>query len=58
MEILQTLFGYIGDATWGWSLIPFLVVLGIIFTLISRFVQFEFFGRMWRVLTPKGQPPH
>lgn len=56
MELLETLFGYIGDVTWGWSLIPFLVILGIFFTLISGLVQFQFFGRMFRVFTAGGQP--
>lgn len=54
MTQLQTLFGWIGDATWGWALIPFLVVLGGAFTLISGFVQLRFFGRMWGVLFDGG----
>ncbi len=53
MENLETVFGWIGDATWGWALIPFLVVLGVSFTLISGLVQFQFFGRMFRVLFPE-----
>lgn len=55
MEFLQSFFGVIGDLTWGWSLIPFLVVMGLFFTLASRFVQFEFFGRMFRVLKGKDK---
>ena len=51
MEILHSVFGVIGDLTWGWSLVPFLVVLGIFHTLTSGFVQLEFFKRMFRVLT-------
>ncbi|MCG8510026.1 MAG: alanine:cation symporter family protein [Rhodospirillales bacterium] len=50
MGYLESFFGVIGDLTWGWSLIPFLVILGIFHTLTSRFVQFEFFKRMFRVL--------
>ncbi|MBB4265978.1 alanine/glycine:cation symporter family protein [Roseospira visakhapatnamensis] len=50
MDVVEGIFALIGDLTWGWSLIPFLVVLGIFFTLISKLVQFEFFGRMFRVL--------
>ncbi|NJN46342.1 MAG: alanine:cation symporter family protein, partial [Candidatus Competibacteraceae bacterium] len=42
-----------GDATWGWALIPFLVVLGVFFTLASGFVQFQFFKRMFNVLIGK-----
>ncbi|SON54949.1 Amino-acid carrier protein AlsT [Hartmannibacter diazotrophicus] len=53
MAFLEQIFNAIGDLTWGWSLIPFLVVLGIFFTLISGLVQFEFFGRMFRVLFPQ-----
>src|SRR5918996_4264776 len=55
MEFLNAIFNAIGDATWGWSLIPFLVVLGVFFTLASGLVQFQFFGRMFRVLFPGGQ---
>ena len=56
MEFLEQLFGYIGDFTWGWSLIPFLVVLGVMFTLVSGLVQFRFFGRMFGVLKPSTDP--
>ena len=56
MAFLENIFNGISDATWGWALIPFLVVLGVFFTLASGFVQFRFFGRMFRVLFP-GQLP-
>ncbi|MCG8545374.1 MAG: alanine:cation symporter family protein [Alphaproteobacteria bacterium] len=56
MEIVEGLFTAISDFTWGWSLIPFLVVLGVFFTLASGLVQFRFFGRMFQVLFPGGQP--
>jgi AGCS family alanine or glycine:cation symporter len=55
MEFLYAIFGAIEDATWGWSLIPFLVVIGVFFTVASGWVQFGFFGRMFRVLFPGGQ---
>lgn len=55
MELLESFFGVIGDLTWGWALIPFLVVLGLFFTLTTGFVQFTFFGRMFRVLLNKNQ---
>lgn len=55
MESLQTLFGYVDSLTWGWSLIPILVVFGVFITIMSGFVQVEFFGRMFRVLLPKYQ---
>ena len=57
MGYLESIFSFIGDATWGWALIPFLVVIGVFFTLASGFVQFQFFGRMFRVLFPGGQQP-
>ena len=50
MAFLESVFGLIGDLTWGWSLIPFLVILGLFFTLLTGFVQFQFFKRMWSVL--------
>ncbi len=40
----------------GVALIPFLVVLGLFFTLVTGFVQFTFFGRMFHVLLNKNQP--
>ncbi len=55
MELIEAIFEAIGEGTWGWALIPFLVVLGCFFTLASGFVQFRFFRRMFRVLFPGGQ---
>ncbi len=55
MQLIESFFGVIGDLTWGWSLIPFLVILGLFFTLATGFVQFSFFGRMFRVLLNKNQ---
>lgn len=50
MEFIEGVFGVIGDLTWGWSLIPILVVLGVFITVLTGFVQVEYFGRMFRVL--------
>lgn len=50
MGFLDTIFNAINDLTWGWALIPFLVVLGVFFTIASDFVQFRFFKRMFNVL--------
>lgn len=50
MEYIQSFFGLIDSLTWGWALIPILVVFGVFITIMSGFVQFEFFGRMFRVL--------
>ena len=52
MGFIEAVFGAIGDGTWGWSLIPFLVVLGCFFTIASGFVQFRFFRRMFAILFP------
>lgn len=45
-------FGVINDLTWGWALVPFLVILGLLFTIASGFVQFRFFFRMFRIFSP------
>ncbi|MBO0344491.1 alanine/glycine:cation symporter family protein [Roseibium limicola] len=50
MDFLNSIFNLINDLTWGWALVPFLVVLGVFFTIASGFVQFRYFGRMFRVL--------
>ncbi|MCE0495226.1 alanine/glycine:cation symporter family protein [Vibrio salinus] len=55
MEFLESFFGVIGDLTWGWSLVPFLVIFGLFFTVVTDFVQFRFFKRMFSVLFQKNQ---
>lgn len=55
MEYLKTLFSYVDGLTWGWSLIPILVVFGVFITIMSDFVQLRFFGRMFRVLSGQNQ---
>ena len=55
MEIIESIFAVIGDLTWGWALVPFLVVIGLFFTVASGFVQFTYFKRMFRVLLGKNQ---
>ena len=54
MDLLRQIFGLIEEFTWGWSLIPILVIFGGFITVMSGFVQFEFFGRMFRVLSSKN----
>jgi len=54
MQALEQVFGVIGDLTWGWSLVPILVIFGTFITVATGFVQFRFFGRMFRVLTRGG----
>lgn len=51
MAVLERFFGLIGDLTWGWSLIPLLVIFGLFITMLTGFVQFQFFRRMFGVLT-------
>ncbi|RUR02004.1 alanine:cation symporter family protein [Labedella endophytica] len=48
--LLQDFFLQIDAFTWGWALIPMLVVFGIIFTVSTKFIQLRYFGRMWRVI--------
>ncbi|MFS4438369.1 alanine/glycine:cation symporter family protein [Paracoccaceae bacterium GXU_MW_L88] len=55
MQFLETFFGWMGNATWGFALIPFLVVIGGFFTLSTNFVQIRFFKRMFRALSGKYQ---
>lgn len=55
MGPIESFFGLIGDLTWGWSLIPLLVIFGIFITALTGFVQFRFFKRMFRVLSSKNQ---
>lgn len=50
MGFLDSIFAVINDLTWGWALVPFLVVLGCFFTIASGFVQIRFFKRMFGVL--------
>ena len=55
MEMIESIFAVIGDLTWGWALVPFLVVIGLFFTVATGFVQFTYFKRMFRVLRGKNQ---
>ncbi|KEA62684.1 Sodium/alanine symporter [Marinobacterium lacunae] len=42
---------FLNDILWGKVLIALLITVGIGFTLASRFVQFRYFGRMFRILS-------
>ena len=55
MAFLESIFGIINDLTWGWALIPILIVLGIFITALTGFVQLRYFKRMFRVLSSKNQ---
>ncbi|MBR9828796.1 MAG: alanine:cation symporter family protein, partial [Oceanospirillales bacterium] len=41
---------FLNDILWGKVLIALLITIGIGFTVASRFVQFRYFGRMFRIL--------
>lgn len=55
MDTLVDLFTTINDITWGWSLVPLLIIFGLFFTIASGFVQFTFFTRMFKVLVPNKE---
>lgn len=55
MSFIENIFNAIGDFTWGWSLIPILVIFGVFFTLASGFVQITYFKRMFNVFRPSTQ---
>ena len=55
MQFIESFFAVIGDLTWGWALIPILVVLGVFITLLTGFVQLRYFKRMFRVLSSSNQ---
>lgn len=50
MEFITRIFTTLEDLTWGWSLIPILVIFGLFMTVVTGFVQVRYFGRMFRVL--------
>ena len=55
MAFLESIFGVINDLTWGWALIPILVVLGIFVTALTGFVQIRYFLRMFKVLSGQNE---
>lgn len=55
MAFLESFFGLIGDLTWGWALVPLLVVFGVFITALTGFAQIRFFKRMFRVLSSNNQ---
>ena len=53
METVNLIFNFINTLTWGWSLIPMLVIFGVLFTIVGGFAQFGYFKRMFRILFEK-----
>lgn len=49
MELIQAFFGELGDLTWGWSLVPMLIIFGLLFTVVGNFAQVKYFKRMFSV---------
>ncbi len=49
MEYIHLFFSTIDSLTWGWSLIPMLIVFGALFTVVGGFAQFRYFKRMFNV---------
>ena len=41
---------FLNDLLWSYVLVVVLIVLGVLFTVVSRFVQFRYFGRMFGIL--------
>ena len=50
MELLNNLVGIVNELLWSKVLIIMLITLGIYFTFRTKFVQFRFFGEMFRLL--------
>lgn len=38
MDLVRSFFSLVEDVTWGWALIPILVVFGVFITVMSGFV--------------------
>ncbi|HSP31972.1 MAG TPA: alanine/glycine:cation symporter family protein, partial [Halomonas sp.] len=55
MAFIENFFGVLEFLTWGWALIPLLVIFGLFITLMTGFVQFRFFRRMFRVLSSQSE---
>lgn len=49
MELIQAFFSKVGDLTWGWSLVPMLIIFGLLFTIVGNFAQIRYFKRMFSV---------
>lgn len=55
MDYITKMFSLLEYFTWGWSLIPILIVFGVFLTVTTGFIQFRFFKRMFRVLRLNDQ---
>lgn len=44
---IDRITGSVGGVIWGWPMVGFVMLAGIIFTIAFRFIQFRAFGRGW-----------
>lgn len=51
---LDTGVGFLNDIVWTYILIAVLIILGLYFSIKSNFVQFRYFGEMFRILGDKA----
>lgn len=49
-DLLNNLVGFINDFLWSYILIGMLILLGIYFSIKTNFVQFRYFGEMFKLL--------
>jgi AGCS family alanine or glycine:cation symporter len=49
-DIIETSINNLNTLLWGWPLIVFIGLTGIVFTIALGFVQFRYFGAAWRYL--------
>ncbi|RBP96286.1 AGCS family alanine or glycine:cation symporter [Cytobacillus firmus] len=54
LEGLNSAVGFLNDIVWTYILIAVLIILGLYFSLKSKFVQFRYFGEMVRILGDKS----
>ena len=47
-ENLNNIVKYVNDMVWGWPLLGFVMIVGIILTLALRFIQFKYFFASWK----------
>lgn len=51
MQLLQTIVSFLNNILWSYVLIALLIIVGLYFTFRTKFVQFRYFGEMFRVIT-------
>lgn len=56
MSIIESFFSVINGLIWSQLLVPLLLILGCYFSVSSGFIQFTYFRRMIKVITPSKRP--